>query len=315
MLPTLAYYSVAILVLSVLGGLLPAWLRLTHRWTECAVSTVAGVMLGVALLHLLPHALASAGVGSDPNSFLPTLQWTLGGFLAMFFVERFFCFHHHSVADGPAAHGCSGPEPTRDIRWTGAALGLTLHSLMAGVALAAAVLHGSPGAGLAGDAGDGFRLAGFGTFVAIALHKPFDSMTIAMLMTRGGWSQPMQAAVNALFALAVPAGVALAWAGGLSAHDSNSASVSAALAFSAGVFLCIAMSDLLPELQFHDHDRLKLSAALLLGLALAWAACQLETHTHQTPPADGAVEEREGEIEFPEEEPTVAMQTLKRSWR
>ncbi|MEM1304606.1 MAG: hypothetical protein AAGG46_06900, partial [Planctomycetota bacterium] len=56
-----------------------------------------------------------------------------------------------------------------------------------------------------------------------------------------------------------------------------------ALAFSAGVFLCISMSDLLPELQFHQHDRLKLSVALVLGLTLAYAACRMETHTHDTP--------------------------------
>ena len=42
-----------------------------------------------------------------------------------------------------------------------------------------------------------------------------------------------------------------------------------ALAFCAGSFLCIASSDLLPELQFHSHDRLKLSAALLPGLTVA----------------------------------------------
>ena len=61
----------------------------------------------------------------------------------------------------------------------------------------------------------------------------------------------------------------------------------AALAFSAGTFLCIALSDLLPELQFHQHDRVKLSAALLAGIALAWGAARVEKltgegdHVHQ----------------------------------
>ncbi len=41
-----------------------------------------------------------------------------------------------------------------------------------------------------------------------------------------------------------------------------------ALAFSAGTFLCIALSDLLPELQFHSHDRLKLSISLVAGFCL-----------------------------------------------
>ena len=49
-----------------------------------------------------------------------------------------------------------------------------------------------------------------------------------------------------------------------------------ALAFCAGSFLCIASSDLLPELQFHSHDRFKLSVALLAGLSVAILIGQLE---------------------------------------
>jgi zinc and cadmium transporter len=47
--------------------------------------------------------------------------------------------------------------------------------------------------------------------------------------------------------------------------------VGCALAFAAGVFLCISLADLLPELTFHAHDRVPLTAALFLGVALAWA--------------------------------------------
>lgn len=293
----LTWYCVLIVVASVAGGMVPHWLRLTHRWMECAVSLVAGVMLGVALLHLLPHALASAPEGSGGVArFLPPLQWVLGGFLAMFFVERFFCFHHHDLPAEevlPAAHdheehgplACADHEHTHsdhahDLTWGGAVFGLTVHSVLAGVALAASVYHASDTRGL----------AGLGAFVAIVLHKPFDSMTIAMLMARGGWRAPAQSLVNAVFALAVPLGAWLFYLGAVSGHESTAPAVSAALAFSAGVFLCIAMSDLLPELQFHHHDRWKLSAALLVGLAIAWAACQFETHSHGDAP-----EQRRGE--------------------
>jgi zinc and cadmium transporter len=41
------------------------------------------------------------------------------------------------------------------------------------------------------------------------------------------------------------------------------------LAFTAGTFLSIATSDLLPELQFHAHDRGKLSLALIAGIAVS----------------------------------------------
>jgi zinc and cadmium transporter len=64
--------------------------------------------------------------------------------------------------------------------------------------------------------------------------------------------------------------------------------VAYALAFSAGVFLCISMSDLLPELQFHHHDRLLLSLALIAGLAVAFIAGQFEAagHSHAPPGVD-----------------------------
>jgi len=99
MVPTglLVFYCLLILLASLAGGWLPLMIRLTHRRMQLAVSLVAGVMLGVGLLHLLPHALVEA-----PNAMDAVFTWTLVGFLAMFFIERFFCFHRHEVPQ--AAH-------------------------------------------------------------------------------------------------------------------------------------------------------------------------------------------------------------------
>ena len=58
--------------------------------------------------------------------------------------------------------------------------------------------------------------------------------------------------------------------------DAASAWTAVALAFSAGTFLCIALSDLLPELQFHAHDRFKLSLALLAGFCLMAATSVID---------------------------------------
>jgi zinc and cadmium transporter len=119
----------------------------------------------------------------------------------------------------------------------------------------------------------------------IALHKPFDAMTISMLMGRGGWSLPWRHTINGLFSLAIPVGVLIFYFGIMQEQfDPNAPMqkfyIACALAFSAGTFLCISLSDLLPELQFHRHDRVKLSAALLLGLAVAHLAAQLEAAAH-----------------------------------
>ena len=300
----LTYYCLLILGASIVGGMIPVWFRLTHRVMECAVSFVAGVMLGVGLLHMLPHALeqslaASPELGNDVpvhETILTVMLWVLAGLMTMFFIERFFCFHHHEVEDGEVtchhehdsdhehSHGHG-----HDITWSGAALGLTLHSVIAGVALAASVQHGH----------DDLRLAGLGTFLVILLHKPFDSMTIATLMARGGWSLGWRHLVNAVFSLAIPLGAAIFYGGIVG--SGNDTTLGYALAFAAGTFMCIALSDLLPELQFHDHDRGKLSAALLLGLALAYGVCRLESLSHSHPPAlpsDEATSTDEARVQF-----------------
>ena len=89
----LTLYCTLILAASLAGGWLPIFLRLTHRRMEMALSFVAGVILGVGLLHLLPHGYRELG------SIDETVRWVLFGFLAMFFVERFFSFHHHGPPD------------------------------------------------------------------------------------------------------------------------------------------------------------------------------------------------------------------------
>lgn len=288
----LLIYCVMILLASLAGGLVPLVVRLTHKRMQLAISLVAGFMLGVAVLHLLPHALMTI----EPHA---AAKWLIVGLLSMFFLERFFCFHHHDapqenppVDDGadtsPAtehthdhtcahhAHASLGQAQEHRLGWGGAAVGLTIHSIIAGVALSAAMSAQT----LDTHAADAVTWPGLAVFLVILLHKPFDSLTLGTLMAAGGWSATSRHLVNALFALAVPLGAILFQFGLASANLHESHAVGAAVAFSAGVFLVVSLSDLLPELQFHHHDRGKLSAALLLGIAMAWAASHFEAGTH-----------------------------------
>ena len=103
----LTYYCAFILLASIVGGMIPVWFQLTHRWMQFAVSFVAGVMLGVGVLHMLPHAIVDATrppPASHRSRATPSIRGIddldcLAGMLAMFFIERFFCFHHHDVPD------------------------------------------------------------------------------------------------------------------------------------------------------------------------------------------------------------------------
>src|SRR5688572_13558694 len=102
----LTYYCVIILAASIIGGMLPQWIRLTHRGMQMALSFVAAMMLGVGMLHMLPHALSEANAVYPSDAGVPftIMLWALGGWLTMFFIERFFCFHHHDVETDSAGH-------------------------------------------------------------------------------------------------------------------------------------------------------------------------------------------------------------------
>jgi zinc and cadmium transporter len=101
-------------------------------------------------------------------------------------------------------------------------------------------------------------------------------MSIVTMMAAGGWSRKAQTSANLVFALMCPLGALLFFFGVDVVADSRNYLVAAALAFSAGAFICIALSDLLPEVHFHSHDRAKLTLAFLLGLALAYAIGSVE---------------------------------------
>jgi zinc and cadmium transporter len=293
---TLALFCAAVVGVSVLGGLLPLATVLSHTRLQVYLSLSAGAMLGAAFFHMMPEAVR---LGSAD-----TLRWSAAGLLALFLLERFFSFHHHEAPDDPAdpcpthrhehaggrghsaglvdpgapGGGVTPPKGT-SLHWGAAVFGLAAHSIAGGVALASAAaagaeLRGGPGA------------AAWGVFVATVVHKPADALTIVSLMLRAGAPRPLAHLVNLTFALMIPAGVALFVLGAGRLGPAAVASLTAAaLAFSAGTFLCIALSDLLPELQFHAHDRLKLTAALIAGLLVMAAASAWEGPE----PAAGAV--------------------------
>lgn len=265
-----------VIAASLLGGIVPLATVLTHTRLQLYLSFAAGTMLGATFFHMLPEAVETGSTAA--------LKWSAAGLLALFFLERFFAFHHHEAPEvpddpcpthahehargsghsagvvGSEAPGAAGPGTKGTaLQWRAAAIGLTIHSLVGGVALASASAVDS-------KAG---RAAAWGVFIATVVHKPADALTIVSLMLRAGLTRARAHWVNLGFSLMVPLGAGLFVMGLQGASDDSSRALTAsALAFSAGTFLCVALSDLLPELQFHAHDRLKLSISLLAGFAL-----------------------------------------------
>jgi len=56
----LVIYCALVLLASLFGGWLPIVIKLTHTRLQVAISLVAGLMLGIALLHFLPDAIEQA---------------------------------------------------------------------------------------------------------------------------------------------------------------------------------------------------------------------------------------------------------------
>lgn len=260
-------YCLAVFGAALLGGRLSALGALTHTRTQLVLSLVAGFIVGIAMYHLLPHGLHRI---PGPESTEKGMLWTVFGIIVMIALLRMFQFHQHDFSS-EAKELYGGQEHARGAiggrSVAGIAFGLAVHTIIEGIALGTSAHASVRQAGI-------IALPGLGVFLAILLHKPLDAYSIISIMRSAGYGARSRRLVNLGFALLCPV-VALAtfWAVGQLGVSEGPGSVLAGyvLCFAAGAFLCIALSDLLPEIQFHTHDRVKLIAIFLVGIALAYA--------------------------------------------
>lgn len=273
-------YSTAIFTVSVLGGKLSAIVTMTHTRTQVVMSLVAGFLLGVAMFHLLLHSMDNI---PGPYAGEIAVGCTVLGVVMIIVLLRILQFHQHDFSHEAMAtedhhdhrgshdhHGATGVNPGSAL---GLATGLGLHTITEGIALGASVR-----VGLLHDGGA--AVAGLGVFLAIMLHKPLDAYSIIGLMRVSGYGKRACTLTNVGFALLCPLVTVLAFLGvGLLSQLNELHIVGYVMAFAAGVFLCISLSDLLPEIQFHSHDRGILALAFLVGIGLAYALFYFESYT------------------------------------
>ena len=278
----LCAYGLLVALVSLAGGYVPHLFAWSHRTAQGVMSFVGGFMLGVGMLHLLPHSLAQT------HSADRTMTVALLGILTVFILIRVFHVHQHphtheDCCDAKEAGSTMtlwhdhAAQPHREVRWMGLFAGLAIHSILDGVAL---------GAGLPQEHTPLWPLPGLGVFLAVFLHKPLDSIAVISLMIAGGWGPRAQRRVNVLLSLLCPAAALAFYAGARHWGGEAGPFMGSVLAFCAGVFLCFALADILPEIQFHLHDRLWLSTLLVAGMVAAWAVGFLEpSHLHELPAA------------------------------
>jgi zinc and cadmium transporter len=229
----LGIYLPTVIFISLVGGFLPLLRELSQRALALLLSFSAGVLLGAVFFHMLPE---TGRVLSDH------IGWPiLTGFLLIFVMER-FVFVHACEERGCDIHQMGLP----------AFLGISLHSLLDGIAL-----------------GAGLILPQLGPVVllAVIIHKMPDSMSISSILLSAGWDRRRVATLSLLFSLTTPVGALLSYFFFRALSEEN---IAIALGVSAGTFLAIATADILPQVHRIEERNPLTLMCLILGLAVSW---------------------------------------------
>lgn len=207
------------------------------------VAAGAGFMMAAAFVRMLPE---SAHI---PHAFL----YVLVGYFGIHLFEHTVAPHFHF---GEEVHGEALLRPSAGYL---AVLGLGVHTLFDGVAIAAGFMLGPALGGV--------------LFIAVLLHKLPEGFTIASVMLASGRSRGV--AVGAACALGVSTLLGALLTSVFAEHH-----VGVALALSAGVTIYVAASDLIPEVNREGQPALgwMVFGGLIMFVLADWALGELGAH-------------------------------------
>jgi zinc and cadmium transporter len=233
--------AVGLSVLGSFGGLLAAstflllgdGLRL--KVVPWAISYAVGTLLGVSLLALLPQALERLPSGT-------ALGTLLCGVLAFFLLEKLVVWRHCHDAQECEVHTSSAASLV--------IVGDAFHTFVDGTVIAAAVLTSIP--------------LGITTALAVATHEIPQEVGDVAILLRAGFSRGRAFTLNLLSGI----GGILGAIGMLAASHSMPNLLPYVLAFAAGNFLYVAMSDLIPDLHRGGLEGGPFRQLLLIGAGI-----------------------------------------------
>lgn len=214
-------------VVSLIGGvLLLLKEKLAKRVSHYLASFAAGTLLAAAFFDLLPESLKAAG---EMDIFL----WALVGILTFFLIERFI--HHHH--DTPK-------ESTKIVPLI--MVGDSIHNFIDGAAIAATFMISIP--------------LGIITTLAVAAHEIPQEIADFGLMIHQGVKRSRVLWINFISACAAFLGAILTYILG----DTINNILPIMLSLTAGFFIYIALSDLVPEIHGEDRKNVALVETMLL---------------------------------------------------
>ncbi|WKB52389.1 ZIP family metal transporter [Eleftheria terrae] len=246
---TLTYIVLATLIGGVLSVLIAASLTLTilSKVVRHLVSLSAGVLLGTALIHVLPEAFESA---VDAHELFLTL---LGGLLFFFLLEKAELYRHGHHHEGDGDHHHHGFDHAQAGRggWS-VLVGDSIHNFCDGIIIAAAFLA-EPQLGVV-------------TAMAVIAHEIPQEVGDYIVLLNAGFSRSRALLYNALSGLAAVVGGVLGYfvVGALESWFPY------LLVIASSSFIYVAVADLIPQLQRRLSLKETLSQLLWLGLGLGF---------------------------------------------
>lgn len=252
----LATFAGGVLSVVIAAGLTVSVLSLIVRHL---VSLSAGVLLGTALLKLLPEAFETGG---SPQALFATL---LGGLLFFFLLEKVELYRHshHHEGDGHHHHHDFDAEQAGRGGWS-VLLGDSIHNFCDGVLIATAFLA-DPHLGVA-------------TAVAVIAHEIPQEVGDYMVLLNAGFSRARALVYNAISGLAAVVGGVL----GYFVIQPFGEWVPYLLVIASSSFIYVAVADLIPQLQrrLAWRETATQLAWLAVGLGTMAVLSQLSAHDH-----------------------------------
>ncbi|NWG74756.1 MAG: ZIP family metal transporter [Rubrivivax sp.] len=227
---TLGYIVAATLLGGLLSVLIAASLTVgvLSRVVRSLVSLSAGVLLGTALLHVLPEAFESE---AGAHALFATL---LGGLLFFFLLEKAALYRHghHHEGDDPHHHHHHGydAEQAGSGGWS-VLVGDSIHNFCDGVIIAGAFLADTQ--------------LGVVTALAVIAHEIPQEVGDYIVLLNAGFSRAKALLYNALSGLAAVAGGVL----GYFVVGPWEELFPYLLVVASSSFVYVAVADLLPQLQ------------------------------------------------------------------
>ena len=204
-------------------------------------SFAAGVLLGTAFFELLPEALHE---GEEQG--IDIFFWALIGIVIFFLIERFIhWFHHHE-----GYHDETETKTTLPL----IIFGDTMHNFLDGIVIAATFMISIP--------------LGITTAIAVFAHEVPQEIGDFGLMLHKGMRKGKIILVNVLSSAAALLGAIITFSLG----ETLEKYIPILVALTAGFFIYIAASDLIPEIHHERRKNHVIAQTLLLlfGVLLIW---------------------------------------------